>query len=213
MSKEQSNLKKQWQIIAKNKQFRTQFIITAIFLALILYSLSTFLSFVETRRGAVLNDPVLNMFSPVDLTWFTFVILYGALIFALVYFIKRPVLLLKAMTAYGIMVLFRIIAMYILPLDPPTKMIALQDPFVEFFGEGVTLTRDLFFSGHTAIMFIFFLVAESKPVKMLFLVGTITIAGLVLLQHVHYSVDVFVAFFVSYCSFILSNKLTHKLQH
>ncbi len=211
MSTEQSNLKKQWQKSFGNKQFRIQFVITAIVLGIVLYALSSFLSYVETRPGAVLNDPVLNLFSPVDLTWFVFVILYGALIFAVIYFIKNPVLLLKAMTAYAIMVIFRIIAMYLLPLDPPAKMIALQDPFVEFFGEGVTLTRDLFFSGHTAIMFIFFLIAEKKPIKLFFLIGTIIIAALVLVQHVHYSVDVFVAFFVSYCSYVISNKLTQNL--
>ena len=210
MNRSDSNLKKQWQTITKNKTLRTQFIITLALLGLLLYSLQAFLGWVETRPGATINDPLLNMFSPVDLTWFTFIILYGALIFAIIYFIRRPALLLKAMTAYGLMVFFRIIAMYILPLDPPTHMIALQDPFVEFFGGGETLTRDLFFSGHTSIMFIFYLVAENKPVKMFFLIGTIAIALLVLLQHVHYSVDVFVAFFVSFASYSIANPLIIK---
>ena len=169
--------------------------------------LPNFLAYVETRKGAVINDPVLNLFAPLDVTWFTFIILYGSILFAIFYFLPRPVLMTKAIATYGIMVFFRIIAMFILPLDPPAQMIALKDPFVESFGQSTTLTRDLFFSGHTAIMFIFFLVADNKKIKRFLLAGTIAIAILVLLQHVHYSVDVFVAFFVAYASYAITQKL------
>ena len=205
-----SNIKKEWQFFAKNKSFRIQFIVTLIFLGLILYSLQSFLSYVETRHGALIPDPILNLFSPVDVTWITFFIIYFSLLAAVIYFISKPKLLLTAMTAYAVMVFFRIVAMYILPLEPPAKMIALADPFVEFFGQSQTLTRDLFFSGHTAIMFLFFLITKNKTLKYTFFAGTISIAVLVLIQHVHYSVDVFVAFFVSYCSYLIATKLTAK---
>ncbi len=42
------------------------------------------------------------------------------------------------------------------------NMIILNDPLVEFFGTGQTLTKDLFFSGHTATLLILFLVSEKK---------------------------------------------------
>ncbi len=202
-----SNIKNEWQIITKDKSFRLQFIITLIALAIILFFFPKFLSFIETRQGVVLNDPVLNLFAPVNVTWLTFMVIYFALIAAIIYFVQNPKQLLTAITAYGIMILFRIAAMYILPLDPPAKMIALQDPFVEFFGQSGTLTRDLFFSGHTAIMFLFFLITVNKKLKYIFLSGTIAIAILVIIQHVHYSVDVFVAFFVSYCSYAIAKKI------
>jgi hypothetical protein len=202
-----SNIKNGWYIINNNKTFRLQFIITLIALAILLYFFPKFLSFIETRQGVVLNDPLLNMFSPVDVTWLTFLVIYLSIITAIIYFIQDAKLLLTAISTYGIMIIFRIMAMYILPLDPPVQMIALQDPFVEFFGQSSTLTRDLFFSGHTSIMFLFFLIAKNRYLKYLFLSGTVAIVTLVLIQHVHYSVDVFVAFFVSYCSYIIAKNI------
>ena len=111
------------------------------------------------------------------------------------------------------MVVVRIIAMYLLPLEPPQNMIMLNDPFVEFFGTGQTLTKDLFFSGHTATLFILFLVSEKKIIKTIFLVSTIIVAISVLLQHVHYTIDVFAAIFFTYACYKLIIKLRLNFHH
>jgi len=47
--------------------------------------------------------------------------------------------------------------MYSAPLDAPERLILLNDPFVQFIGSGEALTKDLFFSGHTATLFLLFL--------------------------------------------------------
>jgi membrane-associated phospholipid phosphatase len=99
------------------------------------------------------------------------------------------------------MVAVRIVAMYLLPLEPPTTMIILNDPLVESFGTGQTLTKDLFFSGHTATLFILFLVSERKNIKALFLISTVAVAISVILQHVHYTIDVFAALFFTYACY------------
>jgi len=91
--------------------------------------------------------------------------------------------------------------MYLLPLEPPANMIILNDPLVEFFGTGQALTKDLFFSGHTATLFILFLVSEKKIIKTVFLISTIAVAIAVLLQHVHYSIDVLAAVFFTYACY------------
>jgi len=100
--------------------------------------------------------------------------------------------------AYGLMVIIRIIAMYLTPFEAPEKLILLNDPFVQLFGQGAVLTKDLFFSGHTATLFLLFLLAENKALKITFLIFTIIVGTAVLLQHVHYSIDVFMAPFVAY---------------
>jgi membrane-associated phospholipid phosphatase len=86
-------------------------------------------------------------------------------------------------------------------------MIILNDPLVEFFGTGQTLTKDLFFSGHTATLLILFLVSEKKIVKTVFLISTILVAIAVLLQHVHYTIDVFAAVFFTYACYKLLAKV------
>jgi hypothetical protein len=79
-------------------------------------------------------------------------------------------------------------------------MIPLRDPFVEFFGINATLTRDLFFSGHTSLMMLLYLTARRQWLRHVYMMGTLTLAVCVVIQHVHYAFDVFVAPFVAYGS-------------
>jgi hypothetical protein len=194
----------------RNNKSKIEFFITITLLALILVTLSNFLNFIERRNGVILNDPVLNLFDPVDLTWLTFGLIYVSLIAAIIFFSKKPQLLLLAFQSYILMIILRMIAMHLVSLNPPEKMIPLNDPLVEFFGTGQLLTKDLFFSGHTATLFLLFLLADLKSLKIFFLISTITLAISVLLQHVHYSIDVLAAPFFAYGSFKLIEKLRQK---
>ena len=190
-----------WKSFFNIKRNRNEFILTIILLAVLMISFSQFLQFIEKRNGAVLPDPLLNIFSPIDLTWLTFSLIYLSIIVFLISIIKEPDKLLIALQAYGLMVIFRTIAMYLVPLEPPETMLLLNDPFVQLFGKGEILTKDLFFSGHTATLFLLFLLTEKKTLKFIFLISTFIVGISVLLQHVHYSIDVFVAPFVAYGSY------------
>jgi len=101
--------------------------------------------------------------------------------------------------------------MYLTPFEAPEKIILLDDPFVQFFAKGDILTKDLFFSGHTGTLFLLFLLAENKTLKTIFLILTLMVGTAVLLQHVHYSIDVFVAPFVAYGSYKIIKKLHARL--
>ncbi len=149
------------------------------------------------------------LFNPVDLTWLTFLIIYVFLIGGLFLLAKEPFRFILTMKVYGLMVLFRIAAMYLLPLEPPEKMIPLSDPIVEIFGTGRLLTKDLFFSGHTATLFILYLTAEKK-FRLYFLFGTIAVAVCVIMQHVHYTIDVAAAFVFTFAAYSLFKK-TQKI--
>lgn len=199
-----------WKDFLSDKKNKTEFIVSLIFLAVVLAVLAWFINYVELRQGVAFNDPLLELFNPIDLTWFTFGLIYFALILAIVSLINNPVKLLFALQLYSLMVFVRIIAMFLLPLDPPEKMILLKDPFVELFGSGKTLTKDLFFSGHTATLFILYLVSESKKNRLFFLISTILVAVFVLLQHVHYTIDVFSAVFFTYACYKLLVKINCK---
>ena len=119
-----------------------------------------------------------------------------------------------AIQLYTLMVAVRIAAMFLLPLEPPVAMIALNDPLVEFFGTGQTLTKDLFlFPDIQQLFFLLFLVSENKIIKSVFLISTIVVAISVILQHVHYSIDVFAAVFFTYACYklILKFKIHYSL--
>ena len=188
-----------WKEFYKNR--KTEIILTVVFLIIILIIFSNFLQFIEGREGVSLPDPILNLFNPIDLTWLTFGIIYASLIIAIINFVKDPDKLLLAIQCYSLMVVFRLIAMYLTPFSAPEKLLLLDDPFVQFFGSGQILTKDLFFSGHTATLFLFFLIADKKYLKIIFLSCTLVVAAAVILQHVHYTVDVFAAPFIAYTSY------------
>lgn len=204
-------LKQNWLTCLKENGCKYFGILSTVYLLIVFVILPRFLEFIETRDGAVINDPILNLFSPVDLTWFTFGLIYIALITGLLHFVHNPGLLFLSFLAYAFTATLRIISMYSLPLDPPLTIIPLNDPFVQFWGNGDILTKDLFFSGHTSTMFLLFLITQNKPLKQLFLVCTILVGFCVLAQHVHYTVDVVAAPFFAFGSYTIAKKVKSLL--
>jgi hypothetical protein len=200
-----------WKSFLKNKKNLAEFIITMIILTVILIFFPQFLNFIEQREGAVLSDPLLKGFHPIDLTWLTFALIYISLILFLISNIKDPQKVMVALQSYGLMVIFRSIAMYLTPFEAPGTLLVLDDPFVQLFGKGDILTKDLFFSGHTGTLFLLFLLAQNKILKSFFLISTIMVGTAVLLQHVHYAIDVFVAPFVAFGAYKIIKKLHTRL--
>lgn len=178
---------KEYLSVNKNK---IEFFLTIIFLILSLLSLANFLQYAESRKGSGLDDALLRLFDPVDFTWFTFSLIYLSLIIAFTSLIKHPARLVFTFQVYVLIVALRILSMYLLPLNPPAGIIILNDPFVQLFGTGKILTKDLFFSGHTATLFLLAIVSPSKKLKIIFMISTILVAFFVLAQHVHYTIDV-----------------------
>lgn len=175
---------------------------------------ATFLGYVEARPGAVLDDPVLRVLPPLDVTWVTFSLIYASVLIAVWHLGHRPDRLLLAFHSYIIMVLARMVAMHLLPLDPPADMIPLKDPFVEsLVGDGDILTKDLFFSGHTSTMFLLALTASTVRMRLIFLVATLAVGYCVIRQHVHYSVDVFAAPFFAYGAYRVVSLLHDLVAH
>ena len=200
-----------WKAFLKNKKNLTEFVITAVIVTAVIIAFSHFLHFIEQRDGVILNDPILKTFNPIDLTWLTFALIYLSLIIFVITTFNKPDKLLIAFQAYGLMLIFRTIAMYLTPFEAPERILLLNDPFVQFFAKGDILTKDLFFSGHTGTLFLVFLLAENKTLKTIFLILTILVGSAVLLQHVHYSVDVFVAPFVAFGAYKIIEKIHSKI--
>lgn len=170
-------------------------VITFATLFITLFSYTRFLNHVEQREGLVFLDPIHAVAGPIDLTWPIFIMLYGALVVAILAMARTPVVLFKAIRAYTMLIGIRIICMWLLPLDPPSTMIALGDPLVQLFtsGTSVPLTRDLFFSGHTSLLCVVGFVIPGRIWKVTFFSLAALVGVAVILQHVHYSIDVVVA--------------------
>lgn len=183
-----------WRQAWADRGFRIRLLVTPPLLVGTLSALAALVKWVERRPGAVLPDPVLAMLAPRDVTWPVFTLIYVGIVLAVLLLVRSPVRLLLGVQGYVVMALLRIAVMWATPLDPPPGMIVLEDPLVQGFGGAAEpLTRDLFFSGHTSTMFLLFLAVPGRATRAFFLAATVGVAFLVLVQHVHYAVDVLAA--------------------
>ncbi|HTP49615.1 MAG TPA: phosphatase PAP2-related protein [Anaeromyxobacteraceae bacterium] len=197
-----------WREAWGRKAFRVHLAATVPALLAALAALAAFVKRVERRPGVVLPDPVLALFAPRDLTWLTFALIYVGLLAGVALLARRPRLLVAGAEAYVLMVLFRMAVMWVAPFDPPPGMIDLQDPLVERLGgTSQVLTRDLFFSGHTATLFLVSLAMPSRRSRVVLLLCAVAVGACVLLQHVHYTLDVLAAPFFAYGAWRLAGAL------
>lgn len=200
-----------WKEALRKPGFRYRIAITLMALVAVLMALKSFLGWNETRPGKVLSDPILTLFPPVNLTWLTFLLVYAGVVVALILLARDPERLLSAIQGYVLVILLRIVTILLFPLEPPPSMIPLQDPIVQFFGGmASTPNKDLLFSGHTATMFLLYLNVSGRRTRQVFLVGTIAVAVSLLLQHVHYTIDVLVAVFIAYAAYRMVSCLNSR---
>ena len=98
--------------------------------------------------------------------------------------------------------------MYLLPLEPPIGIIPLRDFLLEnTFYSNQVMVKDLFFSGHTANLFLMALLLEHKKLKVIVFVICSIVGMMILLQHVHYTLDVIVAPFAACLAYVLAKKI------
>lgn len=76
----------------------------------------------------------------------------------------------------------------------------------DFFGT-LTYGGDYFFSGHTGMSFLFALIYWQEKWVRYFCLGISALLSIgVILGHLHYSIDVFAAFFITYGVFVLAQR-------
>jgi hypothetical protein len=196
-----STARRAWAEAFRDGRFRVRLALTVPALVVALAALARFLEWNEARPGAVLADPVLALLAPRDLTWLTFSLIYLGLVLGVARLVTEPRALVLALQAYVVMVVLRIAAMAVTPLEAPPGMIPLHDPLVRLFGPARLLTKDLFFSGHTSTLFLLALAIPGPRWKTCFVVGAAAVAFCVLAQHIHYAIDVLAAPLFAYTSF------------
>lgn len=93
----------------------------------------------------------------------------------------------------------------------PTHMIINSAFFNKEVFNGIFTGNDLFFSGHTGLPFLLALIFwDNKKLRFIFLGFSILFAVVVLLGHIHYSIDVLSAFFITYGIFQICKFLFKK---
>ncbi len=196
-----------WSLAIKNKSFLLKLILSFFFLGILLIFLAYFLNFIEARHGHIYYDPILNFFKPRDVSNYIFFITYGSATIGLVYALQSPFHTVHLCQMYSLLTVFRVVSMFFIPLDPPPSIIPLKDVFLEnTFYEGNENLKDLFFSGHTATLFLLFFFVSNKYLKWFFFVAATAVAIGVMIQHAHYSLDVIFAPLFAFLSYFIIRK-------
>jgi len=199
----------EWRKAWANRKFRIKTITGSIVFLGIMLSFPYFFGLIEERKGIVLNDPILKMIPAVDVSALTFIFIWSTILFLVVRCVRDPGFFILSFTCMILLFLSRMITISLFPLDPPEGLIPLIDPVSNLFygGTDVFMTKDLFYSGHTSTQFMIFLCFQKKRDKGIALFSSIVVGILVLVQHVHYSIDVVGAFVCTYFVYLLGRKV------
>lgn len=172
-----------------------------VLLVLVLTSFPFYFQYIQKREGAVLHDILLDYIPAVNVSIPLFITIWLTALLIVVRVIKRPGIFLNFLWTFILLSVLRFITIWFVAINPPQKLIALVDPLSNAFYGKSFITKDLFFSGHTATMFIIFLCLEKRTDRILALVSSIIVGVLVLVQHVHYTIDVICAFPFGYLAY------------
>jgi len=166
-------------------------------------------SYVTVTPGAKVPDLILDKIPAVDLS---FLFVYGYMVLLMVLFLYpaffRVRMLHVVAIQFSLLLMLRSVFMIFTHLETPVDSVAVGFPW---FFENLYFENDMFFSGHTAMPFIGFYVFRRSRLRFFFLFGAIVMGIVVLAMHLHYSIDVFAAFFMTYCSYKMGQRLLRKL--
>lgn len=187
-------------------------IIGTVIIFTIIFSLQFFFAHIEKREGAVLNDWLLERIHPHNVSVLIFALIWGMGLLILIRAINNPAIYITYCWTLIFVYLVRFVTLSLVALDPPPGMIPLVDPLSSFFYGNAVITKDLFFSGHTATMVQIYLCLNKRTDKMVALIAAVAVACLLLVQHIHYTVDVLAAPMVVYPCYLLTRYLFFKVE-
>ena len=199
--------KQNWLKAVRNPAFRNKLIPGLILVAAILSSMPVFFQTIEKRNGTQLKDWILHQVPSYNLSVAIFILIWAMGLLALIRSFKDPYIFLVFIWSYVFVTFLRAITITFIPLDPPDGLQNLVDPLSSTFYGRVNITKDLFFSGHISTIFLIFLCLKNKFDKVLTLTATLLLAIMLMLQHIHYAIDIAAAPLFTYISYLIGKRI------
>jgi hypothetical protein len=199
-------VKQEWQHAWSIPGFRRKTILGLIVVVTICSFFPVFFQTIEERHGIVLNDPILRWLPAHNISIPLFIIIWALTILSIIRAVQSPRMFLTFTWAWILLSLARLLTITLVPLDPPVGLIRLIDPLSNAFYGDKFVTKDLFFSGHTSTVFLLTLCLPGRIDRKLGLAVSFGVASLLLVQHVHYTMDVLAGFLFGWISWWISTR-------
>lgn len=162
-------------------------------------------TYASLHAGHAVRDIILDRVPtlPVD-----FIFIDGAFVFwafVVVILLSAPRTIPFVLKTLSLFIAIRAFFVVLTHIGPPADE-AVLDP--NTIMSDFTFAGDLFFSGHTGFPFLLCLTFwESRTLRYIFLVSSVVFALAVLFGHLHYSIDVFAAFFITDSIFRITQRM------
>ncbi|NCF75531.1 MAG: hypothetical protein GWO87_03540 [Xanthomonadaceae bacterium] len=129
------------------------------------------------------------------------------IVFMIIIFLLEPKTIPFTLKSVALFICIRSLFVTMTHLAPsPDRIVTDLDQF-RYFSSGA----DLFFSGHTGMPFLMALLFwKNKYLRWIFIFSSLIAAAAVILGHLHYTIDVFSAFFITYGIYHIARKIFQK---
>ena len=201
-----------WRQAWQQPAFRFRLVAGLFLLVVLLGLLPAFFAHIEKREGMVLHDWLLLRLPAVNVSILVFIVIWGSVGFGTWRALQQPLVFQALLWSYLLLIVTRLLTIVLVPLNPPVGLIALADPLANIIYGEHFITKDLFYSGHTATLFLLFFCLERKIDKAILLLASIAVGVLVLVQHVHYSIDVLMAPVFAWLCYYAGKKIAYSAQ-
>lgn len=208
-----AKFKHHWVVLFKDRAFRISFFV-GLFLIITSHISDDFVGrYNDTQTYLSVGDLILDNIPTYNLeflyTWGIYALIFLVYFYAI--FIK-PEIVPFTMKTFAMLMFLRSGFILMTNIGPPADSFYLgADNIGGYAISNFLFKNDLFFSGHTAHPFLAFLIFKDTKLRWVFFVGSIVMGITVLLMHIHYSIDVFAAFFIAYGTYAFSDKVFNRL--
>ncbi len=204
------SIRQKWQSAWTSSAYKNKFVAGIVVLVTILSLFPYFFQFIQKRNGVTLHDWILPLLPLHDASLPIFLIIWSVSLLVIIRVVQEPNLLLVLLWTYILICVTRILTIYFFPLNPPADLLPLADPITNMFYGPTYVTKDLFFSGHTASVFLMFLCLRRRSDKIIAGLATLTLAILLMIQRVHYTIDILAAVVITYFLYLLARRILGK---
>lgn len=207
-----SKFRYHWKVLLSDHTYKV-----SLYVGILLLTLGYFISHVasfykDSQAYISVGDLLLDNIPTINLEFiFTWGMVGLTLLIFLYPLLFRPELVPFTIKCYAVLLYIRTFSILLINVGPPHGFFYDSYKLGQNVFDDMAFRNDLFFSGHTAFPFLAFLIFKDSWIRWVFLAGSIIEGITVLLMHIHYSIDVVAAFFVSFGAYSICKKIFHPL--